>query len=505
MTTPKCEPAASGSRERSELGCKRTPDEGRASAGASECEPAASGKKRFETDALGNIELPADCLWGIHTERARRNFHVSNRRAPYCLIAALATVKQAAAMTNGELGYLPKEIAAAIADACREICDGGAKIRAAFPLDALQGGAGTSTNMNVNEVAANLALKHLGRPFGDYATVHPLHHVNLHQSTNDAYPTALRIAAIAGVRDLSAAQARLQGVLQDKEKAFDGILKMGRTEMQAAVPITLGREFSAFAEAIARDRWRAFKCEERLRLVNLGGTAIGTGLTAPKRYIFRAIEVLRSLTGMGLTRDENAVDGTANTDAFVEVSGILKAAATNLTKIAGDLRLLHFLGEIRLPPLQAGSSIMPGKINPVMTEAVMQTALAVRANDMIVAECAAHGSLQINEFLPLLAHALLDSIAMLRGATAALAGHTVGIEADTEACARHLFDSPTLLTAFIPHIDYATAEDLALAYAAAKRADPHTDLKAFLIEKLGPDLVNRVLATPYLIGLGYKD
>jgi aspartate ammonia-lyase len=469
------------------------------------CRAGASDGKRTERDALGQIDLSADCLWGIHTERARINFRVSERRVPFALIAALATVKRAAAVANGELGYLSGEIAEAISYACGYICDGGADVRAAFPLDAMQGGAGTSTNMNVNEVIANLALRYLGRACGDYVVVHPLHHVNLHQSTNDVYPTALRVAAIAGVRALSEALAKLQGALQEKEKAFDGILKMGRTEMQAAVPMTLGREFSAFAEAISRDRWRSFKCEERLRLVNLGGTAIGTGLTAPKRYIFRVVEVLRSLTGMGLSRNENAVDATANADAFVEVSGILKAAATNLTKIAGDLRLLHFLGEIALPPLQAGSSIMPGKINPVMTEAVMQVGLAVRANDMTVAECAAHGTLQIDEFLPLLAFSLLESIEMLTGAAAALAEHVGGIAANADVCARHLFDSPTLIAAFIPHIDYATAESLAHEFAAARENDPHTDLKRFLAAKLGPDLVSQVLATPYLIGLGYKD
>ena len=460
---------------------------------------------RRETDALGPVEIPADCLWGIHTQRALGNFSFSRRRVPFPLIAAIATVKQAAARTNGELGYLAKDIAAAIAAAAGEICDGGEFIESQFPLDALQGGAGTSTNMNVNEVIANLALKRLGRPAGDYAVVHPLHHVNLHQSTNDVYPTALRVAAISGVRRLSESLARLQGALQDKEKAFDGILKTGRTEMQPAVPVTLGREFSAFAEAIARDRWRTFKCEERLRLVNLGGTAVGTGLTAPRRYIFRVIEVLRALTGMGLARDENVIDGTANADAFVEVSGIMKATAANLSKIAGDLRLLHFLGEIRLPPLQAGSSIMPGKINPVMAEAMLQVGLAVRANDMVVAECAAHGSLQINEFLPLIAYSLLESVAMLDGAAKAFGAHVAGIEADAEACTRHLYDNPTLLTAFIPHIDYAEAEALAQEFAARKRADKTADLRAFLVEKLGAPLVERVLATPYLIGLGYKD
>ncbi len=308
-------------------------------------------ESRREHDGLGELEIPAGTLWGIHTQRALNNFPATGRCVPPVLIGSIAVVKHAAAMTNAELGFLAPDLAKAIIKGCTKICEGGPEIDRQFPLDALQGGAGTSTNMNVNEVIANLALIELGKAPGDYANVHPLHHVNLHQSTNDVYPTALRIAAIAGVRSLSNAFAKLQGAFQAKETAFQAIVKMGRTELQPAVPMTLGQEFSAFAEAIARDRWRTFKCEERLRLCNIGGTAIGTGLTAPRAFIFRIIEILRGLTGMGLSRNENVIDATANADALVEVSGILKASATNLAKIAGDLRLLHFLGEIALPPL----------------------------------------------------------------------------------------------------------------------------------------------------------
>jgi len=458
---------------------------------------------RQEHDALGTLAIASDALWGIHTQRALDNFPDTGRRVPHVLISSIAVVKHAAAVTNAELGLLPGEIADAIAAACGKICEGGAEIDGQFPVDALQGGAGTSTNMNVNEVIANLALKHLGKKPGDYATVHPLHHVNLHQSTNDVYPTALRIAAIAGVRRLSDAFADLQGAFQEKERAFQGIAKMGRTEMQAAVPMTLGQEFSAFAEAVARDRWRTFKCEERLRLVNIGGTAVGTGITAPRAFIFRIIEVLRSLTGMGLSRNENVVDGTANADAFVEVSGILNASAANLAKIAGDLRLLHFLGEIALPPLQAGSSIMPGKINPVMTEAVMQVAMAARANDAVVADCAAHGTLQINEFMPLIAWALLDTIAMLRSAAGKMTGHVAAITADASRCAAHLADSPTLLTAFLPQIGYERAEALVKEYEMAHAADAALTLRTFLTGRLGEAVVNEVLSAQNLIKLGH--
>ena len=458
---------------------------------------------RRERDGLGEIDIPAGALWGIHTQRAHLNFPATGRIVPQLLIGSIAVVKHAAAVTNAELGFLAPDLAKAIVKACATICEGGPAIAAQFPLDALQGGAGTSTNMNLNEVIANLALLELGKKPGEYAYVHPLHHVNLHQSTNDVYPTALRIAAIAGVRNLANALAKLQGAFQAKESAFQAIAKIGRTEMQPAVPMTLGQEFSAFAEAIARDRWRSFKCEERLRLCNIGGTAIGTGITAPRDFIFRIIEVLRGLTGMGLSRNENVIDATANADAFVEVSGILKASAANLSKIAGDLRMLHFLGEIALPPLQAGSSIMPGKINPVMTESVMQVAMAVRANDWLVTDCAAHGSLQVNEFLPLLAYALLDSIAMLEAAVRALTKHVDGITADAARCAALLADSPTLITAFLPKIGYERAEQLAKEYVAARSQDGGLALRAFLALKLGQPLVDEVLAAPNLLKLGH--
>ncbi len=458
---------------------------------------------REEKDALGKLKIFKDALWGIHTERALGNFRLSDRRAPFSLIAALVTVKHAAAITNGELGFLPNNIAEAIGNACEKIVNNETEYSACFPLDALQGGAGTSTNMNVNEILANMALESLGHKPGEYAVVDPLAHVNLHQSTNDVYPTAVKIAAIAGLRALSDALAKLQGAFQAKEKAFADIIKMGRTELQPAVPMTLGQEFSAFAEAVARDRWRAFKCEERLRLVNIGGTAIGTGLTAPRAYIFRVIEVLRSLTGMGLARSENVIDGTANADVYVEVSGIFKAAAVNMAKIAADLRLLHFLGEIALPPMQAGSSIMPGKINPVVMEAIMQTTLVVRANDMIIAECAAHGTLQINEFMPLIAHALLESIQLLKTTALMFARHVDGLTADPDRCREFVEDNPAIMTALLPHIGYEKAHALMKEFAIAKAKEPKIALKDFLSAQIGEDVTNAALSECNLIGLGY--
>jgi aspartate ammonia-lyase len=460
---------------------------------------------RQETDALGKLEIEENVLWGVHTQRALHNFALSKRRVPYALIAAIATVKRAAALTNAELGYLPKDIAGAIEAACGKICGNEKEYAASFPLDALQGGAGTSTNMNVNEVVANMALKALGREAGDYDFINPVDHVNLHQSTNDVYPTALRIAAISGVRALSDALAKLQGAFQAKEKEFSCIVKMGRTELQPAVPMTLGQEFSAFAEAVARDRWRAFKCEERLRMIALGGTAIGTGLTAPRAYIFRVVEILRSLTGMGLARSENVVDGTSNADVFVEVSGILKAASATMGKIAADLRLLHFLEEITLPAMQAGSSIMPGKINPVIMECMMQAGLVVRANDWLVSECAAHGTLQINEFMPLIASALLESIDILKAAALTLAPHVEGIKANPDRCRDYVEDSPSIMTALLPSLGYARVEDLMKDFTSAKEKNPAIKLKAFLAEKLGEDLIASALSDANLIGLGYVE
>ena len=452
---------------------------------------------RVETDLLGTIEVPSDALWGAHTARAVANFPLSGRRIRGSLVRALAMVKKAACRANAELGYLPPELSGAIERACDEIIDGG--LCGQFPVDALQGGAGTSANMNLNEVIANRALELLGVPRGSYDRIHPIETVNLHQSTNDVFPTAVKVAAILGLRTLSGALALLQGAFQQREKDFAGIVKMGRTELQEAVPLTLGAEFSAFAEAFARDRWRTFKCEERLRVVNLGGTAIGTGLTAPRAYIFLAVERLRDLSGLGLTRAENLVEQTANADAFAEVSGMLEACACDFVKVAGDLRLLHLLGEIRLPACQAGSSVMPGKVNPVVMEAVIQGGLRVRANHGALAEAVSRGSLQINEFLPLIADSLLDSIDLLTAMAGMMQRQVELIEADREACRLHADRSVTLVTAFLPSIGYERAEALVKEF----RAGGGRDFRAFLAERLGRDAVEEALTPAALMALGH--
>jgi aspartate ammonia-lyase len=453
---------------------------------------------RIEHDLLGEKEVPADVYWGIHTLRAIENFPISGNKVDPEMIRALAYVKKACAVTNAELGYLGCGLATAIETACDEIIAG--RWHDQFPADTLQGGAGTSTNMNINEVIANRALELLGCVKGDYIHCHPIEHVNLHQSTNDVYPTALKVACIDGVRKLSTAVENLQGALQRKEKEFSSIITIGRTEMQDAVPITLGAQFSSFADAIARDRWRTFKCEERLRVVNIGGTAVGTGLTAPRKYIFLVIEKLRQLTMFGLTRGENVMDQTANVDAFVEVSGILSALSSNIMKICRDLRSLHWIKEIELPALQSGSSIMPGKVNPVLMEAGISVGVKVNANHQVIAECAGMGSLQINEFLPMISSSLLESVRILINISDLLAAHIDGVKANAGICAAHADASVTLITAFLPVIGYEKAEELVKEFTRSE----NKSFRNFLKEKLGDELIDKILSPENLVALGYR-
>jgi aspartate ammonia-lyase len=454
---------------------------------------------RIESDLLGEARIPKDVYWGIHTFRAITNFKLSGQSVSMQLVRALAEVKKACCETNRELGYLDQTVADAISTACDEIISG--EWADQFPVDALQGGAGTSTNMNINEVIANRALELMGFEKGDYSHCHPLEHVNLHQSTNDVYPTALKIAAIEGVKLLSDAIASLQGELQCKEKQWASIVTTGRTELQDAVPITLGSQFASFADAVARDRWRTFKCEERLRVVNIGGTAVGTGLAAPRKYIFLVNEKLRQITGYGITRGENLMDQTANADVFVEVSGILSAYSSTLIKVCNDLRVLHFLKEISIPAFQAGSSVMPGKVNPVILEAVISSGIQVESNHTTIANCASRGTFQINEFLPLITMALLQSLNLLTNASKSLAKMVAVTEANPQVCNSHAFESTTLITAFLPYLGYRKAEELVLEFTGSSQKD----FRSFLEDRLGVQMVNKVLSPAALMSLGYKE
>lgn len=422
---------------------------------------------RRESDYLGDFDIPVESLCGIHTYRALQNFPLSGRRIHPSHIHAYGQVKLAAASTNCDLGFWSEDAtkADAILTACREMALG--LLDEHVVVDALQGGAGTSTNMNVNEVLANRALQLLGRQPGEYERISPTEDLNLHQSTNDTYPTALKLAAIVLLHKLEEQLVTLQEAFQNKEKELENVVKLGRTEMQDAVLTTLGREMSAYAEALNRDRWRVYKCEERLRVVNLGGTAIGTGLAAPREYIFRVVENLRTETGIGFARAENMVENTQNADVFVEVSGILKACAISLIKISSDLRLLSSgpeggLGEIILPEVQVGSSIMPGKVNPVIPEAVTQAAMRVISLDTEIATAASSGSLELNAFLPLIADALLTSIELLGNACDILCHKCViGISADEERCRRNVENSTAIVTALLPVIGYNKAAEVA--------------------------------------------
>jgi aspartate ammonia-lyase len=460
---------------------------------------------RIEHDLIGEREIPAGDLRGIHTLRAAENFFVAGRPVSPRLVRAYALVKKACARANRETGFLDPARADAIERACDEIARGArAEL---FALDALQGGAGTSTNMNLNEVIANRANEILGLAPGSYSGegVHPLDHVNLHQSTNDTYPTALKVALIEAIREAAEAAATLQGAFQNKEKESAGIVTTGRTELQAAVPMTLGAVFSAMAEAAGRDRWRTFKCEERIRTVNLGGTAVGTGLAAPRAYVFRATDVLREITGYPLARAENLVDQTANADAFVEIAGILSSFAANLVKAARDARLLAHEGDISIRALQAGSSIMPGKVNPVACEAVIQGGMRARAVLGIVADAASHGTLQINEYLPLVADSLFDSLALVTASARTLASCVEGITPDAARCAEALENNPVIVTAFLPHVGYERAQALLADYRALSPDRARLTIRAYLEQRLGKELVDRVLSADALSALGFPE
>jgi aspartate ammonia-lyase len=420
---------------------------------------------RIEEDLIGKKELKEEVYYGINTIRAAENFKVTGRKVNFELIKAIVEIKKAALRINYELGNISKDKKEAALQACREIKDG--KFNDQFIIDYLQGGAGTSTNMMINEVIANRGIEILGGKKGDYTVLHPNQDINRNQSTNDVYPTALRIAALKLLVSLSEEVANLQDDLQEKEREFANYLKLGRTQLQDGVPITLGQEFSAYAEAIGRDRWRLFKISERLKQINLGGTAVGTGLNAPRKYIFKVIKKLRDITGLNLAHAENMIDNTQNLDIFVEVSGLLKALAVNLNKIGNDLRLLSSgpqggIGEISLPQVQAGSSIMPGKVNPVIPEIINQISFLVISNDQAITLAAQSGQLELNVMIPLLADKFLESLSVLRRGIKIFREKCIqGIEANSQRCLELLEDSLGLLTALNPYLGYKLTTEIA--------------------------------------------
>jgi len=418
---------------------------------------------RLEHDLLGNYEVPIHAYWGVHTARAVENFPISGVPIGHyrSLIRALAIVKQAAAQANFELGELSSEINDAISKACQEVADG--KFDGEFVVDTIQGGAGTSTNMNANEVIANRAIEILGGSKGDYDKVHPLNDVNKSQSTNDVYPTALKLALILEINELLKAMAHLQSAFQGKADEFKDVIKMGRTQLQDAVPMTLGQEFATFSRMTMEDIQRLQETLPLLREINLGGTAIGTGLNAPAGYAQKACLLLSDLSGFDFMVAEDMVEATQDAGVFVMVSGVLKRIAVKLSKTSNDLRLLSSgpragLDEINLPPRQAGSSIMPGKVNPVIPEVVNQIAFAVIGNDVTVTMAAEAGQLQLNAFEPIMCRALMMSITQLRQGCYVLADACVsGITANVEKLRLSVEHSIGLVTVISPLLGYENA------------------------------------------------
>ena len=418
---------------------------------------------RLEHDLLGDYQVPINAYWGVHTARAVDNFPISGVPIGHyrSLIRALAIVKQAAAQANYELGELSAEINDAISKACKEVADG--KFDAEFVVDTIQGGAGTSTNMNANEVIANRAIEILGGSKGDYDIVHPLNDVNKSQSTNDVYPTALKLALILEINELLKAMAHLQAAFQGKADEFKDVIKMGRTQMQDAVPMTLGQEFATFSRMTMEDIQRLQETVPLLREINLGGTAIGTGLNAPVGYAQKACLILSKLSGFDFMVAEDMVEATQDAGVFVMVSGVLKRIAVKLSKTSNDLRLLSSgpragLDEINLPPRQAGSSIMPGKVNPVIPEVVNQIAFAVIGNDVTVTMAAEAGQLQLNAFEPIMCRALMMSITQLRQGCYVLADACVsGITANVEKLRMSVEQSIGLVTVISPLLGYENA------------------------------------------------
>jgi len=429
---------------------------------------------RIEKDSLGELQIPDEALYGIHSLRSVQNFPKTGERINLYLIKGFLQVKLAAAETNYKCGLLFKEKHDAIYEAITKLLKEtesalkgeSVSIYEKIIVDPYQGGAGTSLNMNINETIANTALKIIGKEYGDYESINPLDDVNMSQSTNDTFPTALKIAAIYLLRELTDSFSQLQNSLQRKEEEFKGILKLGRTQFQDAVPITLGQEFGAYAQAIARDRLRLYNAEERLHSVNLGGTAVGNSVSATKEYVINVSSILKKITKLPIAKSEDLIDATQNLDVFVEVHGLVKAGAVSIIKICNDLRFMSSgpnggIGEINLPPKQAGSSIMPGKVNPVILENAIQVAEFVKGNDVVISNITGSGNLELNAFGPLLAHLFLKSLEMLRDSIKNLTVNCIdGITANEERCKLNLINSSAIAASLITTFGYDTIQDL---------------------------------------------
>lgn len=457
---------------------------------------------RTESDLIGTVELPADVYYGVNTVRAAENFQLSSSRVEQFpeLIEALAIIKHAAAAANRDVGALDETIASAIIAAAKDVAAG--QLHDQFILDMIQGGAGTSTNMNANEVIANRGLEHMGLAKGEYDALHPLNHVNMGQSTNDVYPTALKLALHKMTGNLLESLEVLKTALRAKAKEFRTSVKMGRTQMQIAVPMTLGQEFAAWAVMLERAETGLKRVRFDLLELNLGGTAIGTGINANPGYRERAVEYLREITGLtNISSAPDLIAATADTQIFVDLSGALKRVGLTMSKIANDLRLLSSgpsggFGEINLPARQAGSSIMPGKVNPVIAEAVNQVAYQVAGHDAAISMAVEAGQLELNPFEPIMARGLFDSLGILSNAATMFAEKCIeGITANEQLMRDVVEGSAGLATVFSPVIGYKAAT--ALAVEATKTGAKVTDLaveKGLLTSAQVEDLINEALA-----------
>jgi aspartate ammonia-lyase len=422
---------------------------------------------RIEHDLLGERPVPVERYYGIQTLRALENYHITGIPISHYpnFIQSLAQIKKAAALANQDLGLMAPHIAQAISQACDQVVEG--RCRNEFVVDVIQGGAGTSTNMNANEVLANLALELLGYPKGRYDIVHPLNHVNMSQSTNDVYPSALRLTLSKDLDLLVQRMARLQQSLAAKAVEFADVIKMGRTQLQDAVPMTLGQEFEAYAIMVEEDIQRVTEAQALIREINMGATAIGTGLNAHPDYAALVTSRLREISGVQVVGSANLVEATQDAGAYVQLSGVLKRVAVKLSKICNDLRLMSSgprtgLGEINLPPMAPGSSIMPGKVNPVIPEVVNQVAFEVIGNDVTVTMAAHAGQLELNVMEPVIAFNLFRSVDMLGRACQTLAERCVdGITANREHCRRLVERSIGLVTALNPYIGYEKSTEIA--------------------------------------------
>lgn len=452
---------------------------------------------RMEHDSIGTKEVPADAYYGVQTLRAYENFYITGLKMHPELINSVAQIKKAAAITNFQVGELDKRRADAIVKACDEIIGG--KLHNQFIVDPIQGGAGTSLNMNANEVIANRAIEILGGEKGNYSIVNPNDHVNFGQSTNDVFPSCGKMATLKLIAGAQEQLLRLEKALVQKSIEFDHVIKMGRTQLQDAVPIRLGQEFCAYSNAIKRDIKRFDNAKDEIKCLNLGGTAIGTGLNADVQYLQRVVKNISTLTGLDLVQSYDLIDATQNLDSYASVSGIVKTCAVNLSKLSNDLRLMSSgprtgFGEINLPARQNGSSIMPGKINPVIPEVVNQVAFNIIGNDITITMAAEAGQLELNAFEPIIFYNLFQSIETLSSAVKTLVDNCIiGITANEERCREMVDNSIGIITAICPYVGYETAADI-----AKEALNTNQPVKKLILEKgiLDEEQLNTIL-NPY--------